>query len=205
MKTEGRPLNANLELWHGPDNTPMKMAIFSEDGLDRPINIVIETPTGQNTVSIRNTGQMEFPLNACVEADPEDVAKRLSDAGTLRTIQGGAIHTYPFDYSVASVQVLLKTGGRPLNAKIELLQGPNNDKFVIDVYTEDGLERPLFCVIETPGTGNVVRVVNTATGEFPLSACVQPYELESGGVGGESSGQGWDSDSSASVLPWGRQ
>jgi hypothetical protein len=203
MKTEGRPLNANLELWHGPDNTPLKMAIFSEDGLDRQINVVIETPTGQNTISIRNTGQMEFPLTACVEADVEDVGKRLSDAGALRTIQGGAIHTYPFDHSVASVQVLLKTNGRPLNAKIELLQGPNNDKFVIDLYTEDGLERPFFAVIETPGTGNVVRIVNTATGEFPLTACVQPYLLEIGG--GESSGQGWDNDSAASKLPWGRQ
>jgi hypothetical protein len=204
MKTEGRPLNANLELWHGPDNTPLKMAIYSEDGLNRPINVVIETPTGQNTIAIRNTGQMEFPLTGCVEADVEDVASMLLDAGTLRTIQGGAIHTYPFDHTVASVQVLLKTGGRPLNARIELLQGPNNDKFVIDVYTEDGMERPFFAVVETPGTGNVVRIVNTATVEFPLTACVQPYLLEQS-RGGESGGQGWDNGGATSNLPRGRQ
>jgi hypothetical protein len=203
MKTEGRPLNANLELWHGPDNTPLKMAIYSEDGLQRPINLVIDTPTGQNTVSIRNTGQMEFPLTGCVLPDVKDAAGRLLDSGTLKTIQGGAIHTYPFDHSVVSVQVLLNTRGRPLNARIELLQGPNNDKFVIDVYTEDGMERPFFAVIDTPGTGNVVRIVNTATVEFPMTACVQPYLLEA--AGGETGDQGWDNGGATSALPWGRQ
>jgi hypothetical protein len=192
MRTEGRPLNANVELWHGPDNTPLKMAIYSEDGGLRPFNAVIETPTGQNTIAIRNTGQMEFPFTALVEPGVKDVAKILLDMGTTKTIQGGAILTFPFDHSVASVQVLLKTGGRPLNVRIELLQGPNNDKTVVDVYAEDGAERPFFAVIETPGTGNVVRIVNTASVEFPLTACVQAYALEPSTGSGEFGEKGWD-------------
>jgi hypothetical protein len=205
MRTEGRPLNANVELWHGPDNTPLKMAIYSEDGGLRPFNAVIETPTGQNTIAIRNTGQMEFPCTALVEPGVKDVARELLDMGSTKTIQGGAILTYPFDHSVASVQVMLKTGGRPLNARIELLQGPNNDKQVIDIYTEDGSERPFFAVIETPGTGNVVRIVNTATVEFPLTAAVQAYALDTRSNINQSGEKGWDVGGTGSFLPWGRK
>jgi len=174
LSTEGRPLDADIELWHGPDNTPCKMRVYVENGQLRPFSAVIETPRGPNTVAIRNIGQIEFPLAANVVADL--VERPSVDCSTsATTIQGGALRTYPFDPSVDSVQVLLRTDGRPLNARIELLQGPNNNKQVIELYTEDGCDRPFFCILETPGSGNVVRIVNTAPVEFPMTAGVVPH------------------------------
>ena len=176
LSTEGRPLDADIELWHGPDNTPCKMRVYVENGQLRPFSAVVETPRGPNTVAIRNIGQIEFPIAANVVADVVDMPSA-DCVQSSTTIQGGALRTYPFDPSVDSVQVLLKTDGRPLNARIELLQGPNNNKQVIELYTEDGCDRPFFCVLETPGAGNVVRVVNTAPVEFPMTASVVPGSI----------------------------
>lgn len=177
LSTEGRPLDADLELWHGPDNTPCKLRAYVENGQERPFSAVIATPRGPNTIAIRNIGQIEFPLAAKVTA--KDVITPSEDATkSATTIQGGALRTYPFDAIVKSVEVYIKTDGRPLNARIELLQGPNNNKQVVELYTEDGFTRPFFCVIETPGSGNVVRVVNTAPVEFPMTASVFPYAID---------------------------
>jgi len=176
LSSEGRPLDADVELWHGPDNTPSKMRIYVEDGLIRPFSAVIETPRGPNTIAIKNIGQIEFPIAATTFVNNLDYPT--ADCLALsKTIQGGALRTYPFNPAVESIQILLRTDGRPLNARIELLQGPNNNKQVIELYTEDGCDRPFFCILETPGSGNVIRVVNTAPVEFPLSASVVPNSV----------------------------
>jgi hypothetical protein len=179
LGTEGRPLDADIELWHGPDNTPVKMRVYCENGQLRPFSAVIETPRGPNTVAIRNIGQIEFPIAANVVAESVDFPS--PDAHSMSTtVQGGALRTYPFDPTVDSVEVLIRTDGRPLNARIELLQGPNNNKQVIELYTEDGCDRPFFCILETPGAGNVIRIVNTSPVEFPMTAGVVPHSINQG-------------------------
>ena len=184
LSTEGRPLDADLELWHGPDNTPCKMRVYVENGQLRPFSAVIATPRGPNTVAIRNIGQLEFPIAADVYANDVEMASE-ECVNSATTIQGGALRTYPFDPLVNSVEVLLRTDGRPLNARIELLQGPNNNKQVVELYTEDGCDRPFFAVLETPGSGNVVRVVNIAPVEFPLTAGVVPHSIDQGAASGD--------------------
>ena len=169
--TSGRPMDAEVDLWHGPDNTPVKMRVYVEDGSTRPFETVIQTPRGPNTVAIRNIGALEFPLVADVNAR-EVQSPSAECVDRLETIQGGALKTYPFEPNVDTVQVLIETDGRPLNARIELLQGPNNNKQVIELYTEDGSDRPFFCTLHAPGSGNVVRIVNTAPVEFPMAAAV---------------------------------
>lgn len=190
LKTIGRPLNANVELWHGPDHTPQKMSVYLEDGDLRPFRAIVECPGSSNAVAIRNTGQMEFPLTAGLEVDtgmistPGTISRSPSDMlidhplSQYRPIQGGAVYTNPFPPNVESVQIALKSDGRPINARVELLQGPNNNKEILELYSEDGMDRPFFVIIETPGDGNVVRIVNTATVEFPLIAAIEPYLVD---------------------------
>ena len=75
------------------------------------------------------------------------------------------------------MKVLLATDGHPLNSRIELLHGPNNNKQVVEVYTEDGMNRPFFIILATPGARNIIIICNTAPVELPLYASVKAYEI----------------------------
>ena len=74
-----------------------------------------------------------------------------------------------------SVQISLCTDGCPMKAKIELLQGPDNNKQVMEIDTEDGRLRPFYAIVDTPGAGNVIRIINTSCIEFPLYANIELY------------------------------
>jgi hypothetical protein len=181
LKTDGRPLNAIVDLWQGPGNTPQKMGIYIEDGSLRNFRTVIQTPWrgGQNAIAVRNAAKVEFPLGAFVGEMVYDTPLFQTQRGIRgETIQGRSLKTYSFSFSVSSVQVLLETDGRPQNARIELLQGPNNVKQVIELYTEDGMDRPFFAILEMPGTESVIRIINEAPVEYPLKAHVEPYRYD---------------------------
>lgn len=185
LKTTGRPLQATADIWQGPDYTPVEVKIYLEDGSLRPFNAIFETPGSDNAIAIRNTGQVEFPLDACIKPEDSKVTSFVSNVQDLaekksfgeRRVQGGAVKTFKLEPEVNSVQIMLEsdTYADKLCATIELLQGPNNKKQQIDIYGSDGKKRPFYAILDTPGTGNVVRIINTATVEFPLIAVVEPY------------------------------
>ena len=98
LSTEGRPVDADIELWHGPNNTPCKMRVYVDNGEIRPFSAIIGTPYTPNTVAIRNIGQIEFPIIASV-TDKNIIGPSYECVSGLKTIQGGALSTYSFDLS----------------------------------------------------------------------------------------------------------
>ena len=177
---EGTPLLALVELHQGPENTPMKMQVKSGKGNLRPVRVVLETPGSGHSLFVRNLEELEFPIWAKVkDCTEEAVDKAVHEMGSPKLLQGGgAVTSYPVDPNVSCVKVLVRTDGRPLHAAVELVQGPNAARVLLEVYTEDGIEWPFYCMIDTPGTENTIRVWSTGTVEFPLTVCVEPFLVE---------------------------
>jgi hypothetical protein len=69
LGTDGRPLDAQVEVWQGPGYTPRRISVYSEDGYRRPFRSA-ETSRGPNTMAIRNTGPLEFPIRFSRINDP---------------------------------------------------------------------------------------------------------------------------------------
>ena len=187
LNTDGRPLDADVEVWQDEfgNNVPWKMHAYIEsadvslqNGELRPFSAVVETPRGPNTVAIRNTGQPMNSLAASVGAGPVRCPSSECLSSCTNILRGSS-RTYQFDPSVGSIQILLETtDGRPLNARIELLESPNNNKQVVEVYSQDGCDRPFFCILETPRAGSTVSVVNTANDD--MTAAVVPQDTNQG-------------------------
>lgn len=90
------------------------------------------------------------------------------------TVQGGASRSFPIDPSVRSVQIFLQTEGRNLEARIEVLQGPDSVRQVVELNEDFGYDRPFSGIIDTPGYGCTIRIVNTGPMEYPFKASVVP-------------------------------
>jgi len=189
LKTDGRPLNALVEMWKGPDYTPVYWDIYLENGKESPFRAVVKFPKGYNTVAVRNTANAEFPLSACVEGDDlndpngglSTVVNRMKEIGQPETFQGAnTVKSYSFHPSVESVQILFNTEGRAFQARIEVLQGPNNLKQVIKLKCA-GKNIPFYAIFEIPGPGTMIRIVNTSELEFPFTASIEPYFFGDGG------------------------
>ena len=182
LRSEGRPIDANIELWTTPAYIPYKFRVYTEDGNLRPVDAVIETPVHPKTVAVYNTAQLEFPFNALVANTGMGKPSESYMDAVPEHVQGGKIISYTFGSEVNAVAVLLKSedvGGRNMKAKIELTQGPNQVKQIFELYASSGYKNPFYAVIQTPGPDNTIRVINQNVLEFPFDAWVVPYETAS--------------------------
>lgn len=178
IRSSGRPVECNVEYWHTPSYTPTHFKCYSEDGLTRPIHAIVETPKHPKTIALRNTGPMVFPFQAQVKHTGLESAYACFSALKLKpeSIQGGKTVYFPLDGEVDSVQVLLKTPDRNMKAKIEITVGPNQVKQTFELYASSGYKNPFYAIIQTPGEGCTLRLINENSVEFPFDAWVLPYQ-----------------------------
>ena len=88
----GRPLDARVQVWDGPDNTSHTVRVWSEDGSGRPMEIGMERVDHQwgggggsggayggyrnGSLDVRNRGPMEYPIRAGVGHRPPQQPQR---------------------------------------------------------------------------------------------------------------------------------
>lgn len=170
LESEGRPVHADIKLWIGPDWTPFNVKAYTEDGKLRPIQTLVGTRNKLAMIEALNTGEYEFPMQAaCNYAQGELAAlsKELPAEFEGERVDGQALTSLAIDNAAERIEVVLKTDGRQLNARIEILNAPNNPKQTFECFTNNGELNSLVVAFNTPDAGNTVRVVNLAPVEFP--------------------------------------
>lgn len=170
LHSNGRPINADIQLWIGPDWTPVTVHCHSEDGKDYPIQTLVGTRNKASNLEVMNTGPYTMPVKAAVSYAIEplaDARDKVAEEVEGKYMEGGSVHHLSFAPEIDQLQVLLKTEGKQLNAKVELLNGPNNVKQEFEIFTNNGELNSLFVIFDTPGEGNAIRVKNLAPLEYP--------------------------------------
>lgn len=186
IRTDGSPIDAAVELWEGPNYAPIHVRAYSQDGISHPIDMkLLLDDSRSSSLAIRNTGPNTFPLQAAVTTHDMDMNfQSMLDLVGYNDIeddlQGGASLSYPIESNVRQTQLMLRTDGRPLNARIELMQGPSNNKLVAEIQSMDGI--PMVLSFETPGYANVLRVINLSPLEFPIVTMVDPSHIDPRGM-----------------------
>merc|ERR1719310_556859 len=141
IESEGRPVHADVQLWLGPDWTPCLMKAYTEDGRLRPIQTIIGTRNKEAMIEVRNNGEYEFPLLAASNYAKGAMAllpRELPELTSGTRVDGGALRSFPIDSSSEKLEVIIKTDGKQLHARVELLNAPNNPKQTFEIFTNNG-------------------------------------------------------------------
>lgn len=174
LETDGRPLDANVEVWEGPNNTPAKMKLWSEDGRERPWGPVgfanYRGASSGSSMTVDNKAGTEFPLYASVmEGAPSRRGGRV-----MRIDGNGAQKSFSIPGGACVVEIWSE--GFPYFADIEVWDGPNNIKQSAEIYADDGMNRPWSGVIEAYGDrqGATIQIKNPGPLEYPILVSVEP-------------------------------
>ena len=94
----------------------------------------------QANIEIRNTADYQMPVKAGASwATPAltQLRSKVLAEGPSRYIEGGAVKSFDFPPDVDQIQVCLSTDTRQLDARIELLNVPNNFKQIFTIFTNN--------------------------------------------------------------------
>jgi len=170
LTSEGRPMKADIQLWLGPDWTPFTMKAYSEDGKLRPIQTLVGTRNKAAMIEVRNVGEYEFPFKAAsnyAKGAMEKLPAEIPATTSGDRVDGGALRSFSLNPATQQLEVVLNTDGKQLNARVELLNAPNNPKQTFECFTNNGELNSLCVCFNTPDPGTTVRIVNLAPVEFP--------------------------------------
>eukprot|EP00964_Phaeocystis_antarctica_P044234 scaffold25412_cov64-Phaeocystis_antarctica.AAC.4 len=117
-------------------------------------------------IEVRNVGEDEFPFSAASDYAKGAMAllpQEIPATGTPVRVDGGALRSFPLDPECEQLEIVLNTDGKQLNARIELLNAPNNPKQTFEVFTNNGELNSLSACASTRST----RATRCASSTWP--------------------------------------
>jgi hypothetical protein len=181
LSTNGNQLNSDIFLWDGPNECPQKISVYLENGQLHPFYATIENADTASVIAVRNTGQITFPLIADHLFQSNDIestnttlnnpAYDLSLTHKNSFVQHGGTFTAKLTDFDEWVEVAILNDGRPINARIELMNGPYDVREIIEVSLQDGKKYPFYTVMQIHGDCSL-RIMNTASADFPFRVTV---------------------------------
>lgn len=181
LTTNGNQLNSDIYLWDGPNECPQKISVYLENGQMHPFYATIENSDKASVIAVRNTGQITFPLIAdhlfksndseSTNATLNNPAYALSSTHKNSFVQHGGTFTAKLTDFDEWVEVAILNDGRPMNARVELMNGPYDVREIIEVTCQDGKKYPFYTVLQIHGDCTL-RIMNTASADFPFRVAV---------------------------------
>jgi len=171
----GRPVKAKVELWIGPIRCVHEMIYDCMNGLSFPLKATLQFKRLSPVLKVSTDSTFEFPVECGVFVPSPEESKKIGAAcedmfysapmkervqgGSTIDNKGGAIRSFNIDPTWDKTQIMVwskDVGKKSFKTNIEVLQGPNNAKQHINLRC-GGSTQPYHCVIDTPGSGWMIR------------------------------------------------